>query len=189
MKIFSLSLAVCLLLGGGIRLKASSILTNGGFETGNLNGWTASGDVCCTFVSSSFRGFTPHTGNDFVVIGPFGIGYLDQLATTIDGDSYTLSYVMGNIASPNLFETTVGGNTVFNQSNVPDQNWTSYSFTFIAVGTSTDVQFKFTNPINMFALDDVSLVDNGPATPEPGTAAPAIFGVCLMLTLRQKNQA
>ena len=90
----------------------------------------------------------------------------------------------GNLGSPNLFRTIVDGSTLFNQSNVGDQDWTLYSFTFVAGGSSTDVKFEFQNPPHAFVLDDVSLEDNGgPATPEPSTimlATLAMVGLTLM---------
>src|SRR5262249_61273313 len=49
------------------------LILNGGFEQGNLNGWTFSGNTQATAVNSgSFVGISPHSGTYEFHMGPVG---------------------------------------------------------------------------------------------------------------------
>jgi len=70
---------------------------NGGFETGNFNGWTRSGDTLHTCVDNdqtfSCAGIPPHSPSWAADLGtgsPFAFGYLTQTLATTPGASYSL---------------------------------------------------------------------------------------------------
>lgn len=177
------SYILCLFAAGsGI----AATIGNGGFETGDLTGWTASGDVCCTQVTSSFRGFTPHSGSYFAYIGPFGVGFLGQSVVTSPGNSYTIDFFLGNLGRPNLFDTIVDGTTLSSMVDVADQDWTRVTVSFVGSGTMSDIKFRFQNPTNTFVIDDVTIVDNGPVAPEPSTVILALGGAGLLFVFRRR---
>jgi PEP-CTERM motif-containing protein len=102
---------------------------------------------------------------------------MEQLLATTPGVTYDLTYFLA-VSEPFLavpraftagatveFLAQVNGVTVFDQSNIPPQPYTRYSFPFIATGTSTDVKFGFRNDPGAFFLDDISVN----AVPEPSS--------------------
>jgi hypothetical protein len=115
-------------------------------------------------------------------------GVQQTVATTV-GDSYTLSFWVGNVYNPGgIFGTTstvdVSENgtsltacTNSNTAATTTQMWQSCSDTFTATSTSTTLKFLNGDPStdNSNGLDNVSITDNGPATggtvPEPSSLA------------------
>jgi hypothetical protein len=163
--------AVLTLLVGATTAQAN-LITNGGFETGDFTGWTT-GNLNATSVQiAGFDGYTPHSGTYFAALGNVGsLGTLSEnLATTI-GQQYELSYYLASDgATPNQFITTVGGNQLFNQINLPVQPWTLYDYTFTATSATTNLTFSERNDPAFLALDDVSVTATGAApVPEPST--------------------
>ena len=66
------------------------LLANGGFETGNFNDWTQSGNTEYTSVTNNY--LFVHSGRYGAALGPSGSpGYLSQTAPTVSGQAYVLS--------------------------------------------------------------------------------------------------
>src|SRR5947208_1219010 len=62
---------------------AGNLVTNCGFETGSLSGWSLTGNTGFTGVAG---GGTPHTGSFGVFEGPVGSdGFLNQTLPTVAG--------------------------------------------------------------------------------------------------------
>src|SRR4030095_9985739 len=69
------------------------VVQNGGFETGDLTGWTNSGDTSFTGVDSS----NPHSGTFALYSGPTSSdGFLDQVLPTVSGTAYDVSFWLAN---------------------------------------------------------------------------------------------
>jgi hypothetical protein len=109
---------------------------------------------------------------------------LQQTIATIIGDSYTLSFFVGNVDSPSTgFGVTSTVDVLANGASLgaftnscttctTTWAWQQFSRTFTATSASTTLTFLNGDPGNDNAngLDNVSLVDNGPATvPEPAS--------------------
>lgn len=121
-------------------------------------------------------------------------GVSQTVATTI-GDAYTLSFYVGNVYDPlGAFGTTSTVNVSENGTSLgafenscttctTQLQWQLLTTTFTATTTSTTLQFLNGDPTsdNSNGLDNVSLVDNGPAaTPEPSSLAFLVLGSGLM---------
>lgn len=143
------------------RVAAANAVYNGGFESGDFTGWILSGNPIPGDVDSSH----PHSGTYAAALFAAGsAGYLEQFLSTTPGVSYTLTYFLNSDGgTPNSFSAEVDDLTLTQQTNIPGQDYTHYSFSFQATGTSTDLKFGFQDDPGTLLLDDVSVT----AAPEP----------------------
>jgi hypothetical protein len=193
-----LAAAVLGLVVGATGRARADLIVNGGFETGDFTGWTVSANADAGVVTS-FRGFSPHSGNYFAYIGATGLGTLSQTITDTVGQSYTLSMYLGGDGTPNEFAVQWNGTTLYDQTNIPStlHNADQYNLlSFTVVGTGTDSLTLYeSDPPNTLVLDDVSLIPSTAGVPEPstlallGVAAIAGLGCCGWRRLKQSLAA
>ena len=97
--LLTLSAAALLLCAVGSARATGNLVVNGGFETGNFDGWTLTGNTGYLGVAS----YAAHSGNYGAFFGAIGSPtYLTQsqnLSTTA-GDTYTLSFWLKNNGGP-----------------------------------------------------------------------------------------
>jgi hypothetical protein len=173
---------------------SADLMTNGGFETGDLTGWTASGKTGEIFVCgvggiyncNQLFGFSssgaPHSGSDALAFGPnnphFGgiAGSIEQTLTTVAMQSYDISFwveTCPDLAScpGNDLIATFGGTTLMSMSNVGPSLW--HQFVFEATATDSSTVLKFTGDNgSFFLIDDVSVTPHTSSTvPEPSALA------------------
>jgi hypothetical protein len=139
------------------RVVPSTLIVNGGFETGTFSGWTQGGDMSFTSVNTNL----PHSGSYSAELGPTGSdGTLSQTFPTTAGVGYSLDYWLENDGgTPNDFAASINGTTIPGSvlSAAPAFSYTEYTFTFVATGPTTTLMFSFLQNPAYFHLDDVSV--------------------------------
>jgi hypothetical protein len=151
---------------------ASNIIVNGGFETGDLTGWTVNAGSTGVSTANGPGGYHPNSGNDYAYLGNVGgIGTLSQTFADTVGQNYQLTYFLAsNGSTTNEFQTFIDGNELFDQVNIPATGpsypYVQYTFNFTGTGSDT-LTFGERDDPDYLALDDVSI--NPTATPEPSS--------------------
>ncbi|MEA2834242.1 MAG: hypothetical protein QOG66_2444 [Methylobacteriaceae bacterium] len=143
-----------------------TVLVNGGFETGNFTGWTATGahaSVEQDEIGGEFGHYSARLGPNNTLEN------LSQTVSTNPGQHYTVSFVVlpDAEADSDFFSATWNGTTLFAQSDLFSGGFTRYSFD--VVGNPADfnstLQFNYGSDGAGFLLDGVSVTpDSGPPT-------------------------
>jgi len=155
---------------------SGNVVANCGFESGDFTSWTLFGNTTnpggnyfgVDAADANSGNFGAYLGTDPISGGPLGLG---QLLTTKPGQSYLLSFWLQQDApsSPgydHVFVAAVNGVLWLGLTD-PGQagSWRKYSDSFVAVSTSTVMEFALINDDSFWSLDDVSVTP----TPDPGT--------------------
>lgn len=160
-----------------------NLIQNGDFETGNLSGWSASGNV---------NAATGVGGNTYFGAGPFDGGALgfwaaafnagdttpngviSQTFTTVIGQLYELSFDYGVTQGGNqsLTASVAGQDHVASTTNT---GFDHFSYSFVATSDSTTLSFTDSPDNNTFSqdglLDNVSVTAAAATVPEPASLA------------------
>ena len=164
-----------------------NIVTNCGFETGDLTGWSSNG------------GNNVGTGASNANSGNYGISYggvgrtfpLSQTLSTVSGTTYDISFWLDSNGSfTNEVSLSWGGATIFDQADIPYSGWSQYSFTEVATSSSTILQFGLRQDPGWSGLDDVVVIATAAAAgqvPEP--ASMALLGLGLAGLMRSRRKA
>ncbi len=145
----------------------NSLVTNGGFETGDFTGWSHNS-------FASVETYFPHTGSYAVEFSEPEYGTVSQTLTTTSGASYTLSFWLRNV-------NTLSGQTgcdfqvqwngsVLTGGDFPSCTgfpYTQYTFTVTGTGSDT-LSFQGENAPAAYYLDDVSVPGYTSLTPLNG---------------------
>ena len=178
-----------LLALAGMPALAQQKITNGGFESGDLTGFTQSGNTTFTLVRTSGP-FLPNSGTFFAALGPSGSdGTLSQTFLDTPGQSLLFSFFLASDGrTPNDFSAFFNGTTLFSQTNVAVHGFTRHMFTLTATG-SDRVGFNFRNDEGFLGLDDVSVLASTTTTPEPGSMALMATGLIGLVSMFRRRRA
>ncbi|MFO0967892.1 MAG: carbohydrate binding domain-containing protein [Gemmataceae bacterium] len=165
--------ALALLLG--VDPARADLIVNGGFETGDLTGWTVGPNPSFP-VSVDSAPAVVHSGLFAAQIAGFSSDpdTLSQTVLTTTGQHYTLSFWRtvldgGPITSLAVFwDNTL----LFSEMNNGAQPYSLFTFDVVGTGSDT-LRFVSANDPSFTFLDDVSLVPTH--TPEPTSLV--IFGL------------
>ena len=152
------------------------LVTNGSFETDNFSGWTLGGN---TTSAQMYINGQAESGSFAAALGSMGSdGTLSQTLQTTAGQQYTLSFWLANNGSTPTISPPNGMVQQFWRSPVRHaQNYTEYTFTVTATGSTSTLEFDARQDPSHWSLDNISVTANGtssttaPAAPVIGTAA------------------
>jgi VCBS repeat-containing protein len=141
----------------------ASTIVNGGFETGDLTGWSASSSVSAGefFLGGEF-------GNWVAVLGPGSSQSLSQNVATTPGQQYALSFVVDGDPDASSSPLTVSwdGTTILTLDQVP-LGFTQYTFdvTGDPSASTTPLSFNYSDDGSGILLDQVAVnAETNPAT-------------------------
>jgi protein with PEP-CTERM/exosortase system signal len=146
-----LALAGLLALGIAQPAKAN-LIVNGGFETGDFDGWTQTDNTGFTFVNGE-----RHSGKFAAWFGAGSLGGILQSFATTTGATYRFDFWLRNTGSPSQAQVFWNGLEILALSDPGDFGYKHYQFTEKAIGASTEIKFLFENTPSWYRLDDVSV--------------------------------
>ena len=164
---------------------AVELVTNGSFETGDLTGWTLSGNSGFMGVECPGAPFAgPGDGNCDLFAGPVGSnGTLAQNLATLPGRFYNINFdFRPDGGTPSNFSAVWDAQpALFSVTNPAASAYQVLHFTALATAASTSLTFNFRDDPGFLFLDSVSV-----AVPEPGSLALLGIGMAGLWWKRRK---
>jgi hypothetical protein len=168
-----LALALSVLL---VQTAAANLVLNGGFD--GFTDWTVSPDSPNFAISAYIDTHSSTYSLWFGATSPDDDTIM-QTIPTVAGDSYTFSFWLKHLhsTSPNDFQASWNSTPVLTLINIANFDWTGYSYTETATG-STTIRFAGNG---YYILDDVSVLQ----VPLPATVVLLGSGLLPLLGWRR----
>lgn len=157
-------------------LAHADLVTNGGFESGNLTGWTVTNHPLAGLGLG-------HTGKYGAVMQTVTAqDTISQTIATQAGAAYEVSFWLTQAvgADNDFIFNWDGGTPELSLLNAPVQGYKQYTFTLTASSASTSISFGGRNGPGYFVLDDIA-VNPGSTSTVPAPATLPLFGLALVL--------
>lgn len=166
----------------------ANLVTNGGFETGDLSSWVGTGDTLFNGVQCPGAGPGVYAGNCSAYFGPSSIGGIEQtIHVGGAGLTWNLSFAFQpDGALPSSFTVLFGGQTLLSLTDPSAGDYTLYQFSGVTTGEDMTLAFNFFDPAGFLVLDAVS-VTAAAAVPEPVTTGLVGAGLASLLFLRRRK--
>jgi len=159
---------------------AANLVLNGDFQTGTFADWTVNQSTNNPWrISSNGANFYASdgcVGAPCITGSPSDQSYLFQDISTVAGTSYTISFDFAGDGNPSELLVTFGSNG--NDYIDPISTIVHYSFTELALGSVTELEFLARQDPGFDFLDNVSVTAATAATPEP--ASLTLFGTGIL---------
>ncbi len=174
---FGATFAATALAGPVVNELGPNLVTNGGFETGDFSGWTASVDP--TF--SGVDGVAAHSGSFGAFFGDVGIpGSISQSIATLAGASYNIHFwLRSDGAAPNALEVLWSGTSVYSVIDFGSLGYSEFVIDPLATGGLTTLTLLARSDNGFLEVDDISVR----LVPEPislALLAPGLLGIVLV---------
>ena len=171
--------ACVLLLVASLAFAGPILIVNPGFETGDFTGWTRTGELGFTSVTTTYA----HSGTHSASFGPVGsLGYIAQMIATTPGEAYDVSFLVHGSGTPNQIQLDWGGAEAATWTNVNAPSWTLFGWDgLVASSSTTELKLGFRNDPSFLYVDDIEV---NTAIPEPSTVLLVAAGAALLALRR-----
>jgi len=178
---------------------SGNLVGNCGFEMDNFTDWTVTDASAGSALDVSTVAPDSGTYNARFGASSSQNDYIDQLITTSSSSSYNISFYINsslvgssgqfvaNWGTTNLLTITGSTNSNGNCTAATTANYEVCTFTENGgPGVTTDLDFGGNNKLNSYHLDDVSVVKNTSAVPEPSSVSFAVAGLFGILVVGRR---